>query len=173
MQSKHKILTLPIRLALIVLIIGALFKVMHWPYSKELMLIGGGLVSTLYTIRFLFKKQKNRMDYVKIAFVLLWLSSYLINVFHIYSLPYVFNILIVGLFIWWFIEEGLNYFKNRKHKVGGAFRIIYYLFCYLTFIAMFLGILIKILHWPYGSLVFTIGVLSLCLLIIIDYFVVE
>jgi hypothetical protein len=170
---QKKILTFPLRIALIILIIGALFKIMHWPYANRLMLIGGVSISILYLIRFLYKKPKNKIDFVKLSLVFLWLINYLIDAFHVFNIPYLFEALLVALFIWWFTEEGVFYFKNRKFKRKGIIKMFYYLICYLTLLALSLGILIKIQHWPYGSLIFVLGVLLLCLVLILDYFLIE
>ncbi|WP_175455536.1 GldL-related protein [Winogradskyella thalassocola] len=43
----------------------------------------------------------------------------------------------------------------------------------LTIFTLVFGILFKIQHWPYGALLFTIGVLLLSLLLIFDYFIVD
>jgi len=168
-----KILTLPLRLALITLIIGALFKIMHWPYSKELMFLGGISIGVMYTIRFLKKTRRLRLDYIKLALVILWLISYLVNVFKLYTPPYVIEICIIILFIWWYAEEGFTYLKNRKFKKKGLVKILYY-FLLITASTFFLfGILFKIQHWPYGSLLFTLGIVMMCIMLIVDYIVIE
>lgn len=168
-----KILTLPIRIALVILIFGALFKVMHWSYAKELMFLGGISVGVLYSIRFLYTKYKTVLDYVKFAFVLLWLISYLVDVFHLFSIPYLFEACLVILFVWWFTKEGVFYFRNRKFKKNKFFKTLYYVLVGLTLFLLFFGIIFKIQHWPYGSLLFVVSILLLNILIIVDYFVVE
>ncbi|WP_299121296.1 hypothetical protein [uncultured Winogradskyella sp.] len=168
-----KILTLPLRLALVILIIGALFKVMHWPYSKELMFFSGISIGLMYIIRFLNKKSKITLDYVKLGLVTLWVISYLINVFHLYSIPYVIEICLIVLFIWWFAEEGIFYFKNRKFKKKGLVKVIYYTLLLIGLTAFLFGLLFKIQHWPYGSLLFVLGTLMLCIILILDYLVIK
>lgn len=168
-----KILTFPLRIGLIILIFGALFKVMHWPYATQLMLIGGVTIGILYTIRFLYKKEKSKLDYVKLALILLWVFSYLIKAFHLFYLPYIFEILLLVLFIYWFIVEGVYYLKNRKFKKNKFLRIVYYILIGITMLSLFFGITFKIQHWPYGALLFTLGVLMLSMLLIFDYFLVD
>ncbi|WP_371286029.1 GldL-related protein [Winogradskyella forsetii] len=53
-----KIFNFPLCIAIIVLIFGMLFKVMHWPFASILMLIGGISIGSLYVIRFISKKNK-------------------------------------------------------------------------------------------------------------------
>lgn len=168
-----KTLILPLRLALVILIIGALFKVMYWPYSKELMFFGSISIGVMYLIRFLNKKPKLKLDYVKLALVMVWTLSYFIKVFHLYNIPYVIEICLTILFIWWFSEEGYSYFKNRKFKKRGLVKVSYYILVAIASVGILFGILFKIQHWPYGSLLFMLGTITLCLILIIDYLVIE
>lgn len=167
-----KILTLPLRLAIIVLIIGALFKVMHWSYAEQLMAIGSCAIMVLYTIRFFYKNEKVRLDYIKLILVVLWVFSYCNQALHLFNLPYYFEIAVLVLFVWWLIEEGVSYFSHRKLKENKGIKLCYYLLIILTICCLVFGTLFKIQHWPYGALLFTFGTLFLCITLIIDYFVV-
>lgn len=111
---KTNLLTFPLRLSIIIVIFGALFKVMHWPYATHLMLIGTVSLGLLYSVRFINKKHKSKLDYVKLFMILLWVFQYLVSAFHIVYIPYIFKILLLILFVYWFIVEGIYYFKNRK-----------------------------------------------------------
>ncbi|NRD18562.1 hypothetical protein HNV08_00770 [Winogradskyella eckloniae] len=168
-----KILTFPLRLTVIILTFGALFKIMHWPYAAQLMLIGSVSIGLLYSIRFLKKADKSRLDYVKLSLILLWVFSYLVKAFHIIYLPYIFEILLVILFIYWFSIEGISYFKNRKYRKNLFFKTLYFLLIAMTIFALFFGIIFKIQHWPYGALLFTSGILLLSILLIYDYFIID
>ncbi|MUU79095.1 GldL-related protein [Winogradskyella endarachnes] len=170
---QYKVLTFPLRLSLIILIFGALFKIMHWPYVTQLMLIGGVLIGILYSIRFIKKVYKSKLDYIKLSLVLIWVFSYLVKVFHLFNMPYVFEILLVTLFIYWFFVEGIYYFKNRKYRSNKLIKGIYYVFIVVTFVTLSCGIIFKIQHWPYGAILFTLGILQLCMLLILDYFLID
>lgn len=162
-NTTTKILTLPLRFAIIILIFGALSKVMYWPFSTQLMGIGSCSILILYTIRIFYKKDKVSLDFIKLGLVVLWVISYANQVLHLFNLPYYFEIVLLILFVWWFIQEGLFFFSKRKPKGNIV----------LTILGLFFGTMFKIQHWPYGALIFTIGMLFLCLIIIVDYFVVE
>ncbi|WGD35807.1 hypothetical protein [Olleya sp. YS] len=146
---------------------------MHWPYSN--VLISSAIVGILifYPIRFFLKAQKNSMDYVKLAIVILWCLIYGTKIFHLYLPPLVFNILLALLFGWWFVNEGTVYITDRKFKISFGFQYMYYVVAAFSIGCVGLGILFKIQHWPYGSLLFTIGLISIAILVIIDYFVRE
>ena len=168
-----KALTFPIRLSLIVLIFGALFKIMHWPYANILMFIGSVLIGLFYAIRFIKKKSKESLDYVKFVMVLLWIINYLNSAFHVFNMPYILEILLLMLFIYWFIVEGIYYFKNRKYKKNVFLKAFYFLLISMTIFALFFGIIFKIQHWPYGTLLFTTGILLASILLIFDYFLID
>ena len=168
-----KILTFPLRLALIILIFGALFKIMHWPYANMLMLIGGVSIGLLYTIRFFFKTKKSKLDYVKLAMILIWVFSYLVKAFHIFYVPFVFETLLLILFIYWFFVEGIDYFRNRTYRKNKFLKAVYYILIGLAIFTLFFGVSIKIQHWPYGSFVFTLGILQANILLIFDYFIID
>lgn len=170
---KTKILTFPLRLSVIVLIFGALFKIMHWPFANNLMLIGAVSLAILYTIRFFNKKKKLLLDYVKLALILIWVFNYLVRAFHIFYVSYLFEILFLILFIYWFIVEGPAYIKNRKFTKNRFLKVFYKILIVLTGFMVIFGMLFKIQHWPYGSLLFILGILSLNILLFLDYFLID
>ncbi len=53
-----------------ILIIGSLFSIMHWPFGREIVVSNIFLIGALYTISFLNKKSKKRLDYFKLFLVL-------------------------------------------------------------------------------------------------------
>ncbi len=171
--TTKKILTLPLRLAIIITIFGALYKIMHWPYGYQLILIGYTTIILLYTFRFLNKNKKERLDYVKYGLVVLWVFSFFNQVFNLINLPYSFEILLSALFIWWLVEEGFSYFTSRKLKNSKVLKIFYYTLILITILLIVFGVLFKISHWPYGSLLFTFGILLLSFMLIFDYFAIK
>jgi hypothetical protein len=172
-NSSRKSLTLPLRLAIIILIIGALFKIMNWPYGYLLILIGSCAIMVLYTIRFLYKNKKSRLDYVKFGLVFLWVINYFNQVLHVLNIPFIFEISVSVFSIWWLMEEGLSYFSKRKFKRNKGIKLFYYVLITMTICCLVFGTLFKIQHWPYGALLFTFGILFLSLVIIVDYLVFE
>lgn len=88
-------------------------------------------------------------------------------------MPYLFEILLLILFIYWFIIEGPVYIKNRKFTKNRFLKVCYKILIALTAFMVFFGLLFKIQHWPYGSILFTFGILQISLLLIFDYFIVD
>jgi hypothetical protein len=50
-------------------ILGALFKIMHWPFSSPLLIIGMLFIPTIYLIHFYHKSIKEFLDYLKLVWV--------------------------------------------------------------------------------------------------------
>ncbi|SFI60655.1 hypothetical protein SAMN05443431_101444 [Olleya namhaensis] len=163
--------SLLLRICVSILLIGALFKIMHWPYSNTLMLISILGILILYPLRFIPIVEKSTMDYVKLALVVLWCFNYLITIFHLYQLPVFFNVMLLLLFGWWFINEGTSVLNFGNIKIKGVLKVVYIAFAIFAVACIFLGALFKIQHWPYSNLLFVIGVTSISILVTVDYFV--
>ena len=172
-KSEHNTLTLLLRVALIILLYGVLFKFMRWSFAQTLMLYGSIAVVLLYSLRFLFKKEKVQLDYIKLGVVVFWVFNYIVNVFHLFNLPYIFEIILLVLFVWWFINEGLSYFTRRKLMDNSFVKFLYYMLSIASLTLITVGVLFKIQHWPDGPLMFTLGVLILSFVLILDLFVVK
>ncbi|WP_397364161.1 hypothetical protein [Olleya sp. R77988] len=170
---QQKKFSLLLRVCVSVVLIGALFKIMHWPYSSPLIITPIIGILIVYPIRFFLKSKKDSMDYIKLAMVILWCLIYGIRVFHLYSPPIVFNIILALLFGWWFINQGTDYITIRKLKTNKTVQFMYYLVVVFSIACVFLGAIFKIQHWPYSNILMTLGIISTSILIIIDYFVRE
>ena len=168
-----KILALPIRIALVLLLLGSLFSIMKWPFSKELIAIGGISIAILYGFRFAYKNIKDQLDYIKLALIILWVFKNLSKVFHLGYDLIIVELLLTLLFIWWLIEEGFSYFRARRFRGKGVLKISYFIIASLAFFGVSFGLLFNIQHWPYGSDLLALGTLMLCALLIIDYFVIK
>ena len=172
-NSAKKILTFPIRIVLLILVYGMLFLIMDWPYANQLLLIGSVLLAFLYSIRFLYKKDKKRIDIVKLGFVLVWVVNLILKTYHMVFIAYGLELLLFILFVWWLIEDGFKLVARRKLVNNGFVKFFYYGLCILTIALIVIGTLLRIMHWPYGALILTLGFLLLSMMLIIDYFVIK
>ena len=168
---QSKTFGLLLRVCISVLLLGALFKIMHWPYASIVMLLSISGILILYPLRFCFITEKSTMDYVKLALVVLWCLNYLTKVFHLYQLPLFFNIVLLLLFIWWFINEGFSGLNLGNIKIKGVLKLFYIAIVIFAFGCIVLGAVFKIQHWPYSNLLFVIGVTLTSILVTLDHFV--
>lgn len=171
--TPKKILTFPIRIALIIMLYGLLFIKMSWPYGHMLLFIGTVILTVLYLIRFLNKRTKARVDYVKLSIVLIWFFGLFGTVFNWFHITDIIEIILIILTIWWLIEEGFSYFINRKLVNNSVLRGSYYVLAFASIGSICVGYIFKIQHWPFGNLMFTLGVLLLSILILLDHFVIK
>ena len=52
-----------------IIIVGALFKIMHWPGGAICLMVGFIGIAVIYTIRFIKKPTKNQLDIMKWVYV--------------------------------------------------------------------------------------------------------
>ena len=60
-----------LRISISIMLLGCLFKILHWPFSSELINSGCLLTILTYTGRFILKELKRFPDIVKLIFVIL------------------------------------------------------------------------------------------------------
>lgn len=89
-------------------ILGTLFKIQHWELSLPILAIGLLGIPVTYAIRFIHKKQKNLLSWLKFTWVLLYFVLNFIAIMGV--LPYYFNrfsmlILIAAFFVFWFGKD--------------------------------------------------------------------
>ncbi len=52
-------------------LIGALFKIQHWPFSGTMLIAGSAGLMVVYVLHFLNKRSKNLLDILKLSWVIL------------------------------------------------------------------------------------------------------
>ena len=62
--------TVPLLGGLGIVCVGAIFKIEHWPFADEQLLVGGALAVATYGFWFRAKKVKTVLSHFKLAFVL-------------------------------------------------------------------------------------------------------
>ena len=161
-KKRKKILSLPIALTLLILTVGFFARVHHWPYGFEINLVGFAFLGILYTIRYATKESKTLKDTSKMLMVLSWTIVTILGLFKFTYTPYfVYFSLIIGFF--WFILEIIDLTKPKSlnDKINPVLLI--------GVVLMILFILIKIMHWPFGSIIYLLGLLISSFGFIIDH----
>ncbi len=152
-NKEVKILTSPIRISIAVLIIGILFKIMHWPYGNIIITVAFSSISILYIFRFLNKTNKKWLDYAKLLLVV---SFSIRGIFVILHLPFkdVLNIVALIAVIGWLALGGYKDYYGSKTKS------LWQNMVGIGAVVIFVGALFKIMHWPGASIMLVFG---LCL----------
>ncbi|MFK7814277.1 MAG: hypothetical protein AB8B59_17395 [Maribacter sp.] len=173
MSSNKKILKLPLRISLAVLLAGIISKMLEWPYATEFLLGGFATLGFLYAIRFVAKTEKRFLDYIKIVLVAFW-SLY--GVFTVMNFPYTLFFLTMTsiAFVLWFIMEGTAYFLDEDRRAQNSlYHILWNCALVLGTLGVIAGSLLKILHWDYSFHILSLGITLIAAYILKDVFVPE
>jgi hypothetical protein len=170
MPTTKKILSIPLRISVAILLLGMLLRILHWSYASQILLIAFVALGLLYIIRFWKKSEKKFLDYVKLILITFWSVN---GIFHMLNLPYVlfFQIVIAITFLIWFVMEGTAYFldeerksKNNRSKVFWNFAMV------IGTIAIIAGSLLNLLEWQFAIPLLIIGILIVAAYILKDVF---
>lgn len=71
------------KLAFAVVLIGALFKILHYPYGNEIVAIGLICIIIVYTFSFLNKPIKKRLDIIKLIWVVVAYTNTILVFLHL------------------------------------------------------------------------------------------
>ncbi|VAW15664.1 hypothetical protein MNBD_BACTEROID03-2335 [hydrothermal vent metagenome] len=173
MSTYKKILKLPIRISIAILLIGMLAKVLEKPYVSKIMLFGFFALGILYMFRFLKKKQKQFIDYTKLVLVVFWVAN---GIFRVMDFPYTlfFQIVTAIAFIIWFVMEGAAYFLDEDRRAkNSTTQILWNCTLVLGTLGVISGSLLRILHWDYAIHLLSLGITLIAAFILKDVFVPE
>jgi len=170
MSTYKKILTMPLRLSIVVLLMGMLMKVLEWPMAKEVMFVSFTVIGILYIFRFFKKTSRYFVDYVKMVLVFFWTTN---GIFRIMDFPYtiLFQVIIAISFVLWFILEGTAYFLDEDRKVKNSTNQLIWNFVMVAgTLAIIIGSILKILNWEFAVHLLTLGIVILAAYILKDVF---
>ena len=72
-----------IRLSIALIFAGAIFRIMHYSYSNAILILGFISMIVLYFLSFLRKPIKKRLDFYKLAWVIIGFSSSVLIYLHL------------------------------------------------------------------------------------------
>jgi len=173
MSTNKKILKLPLRISLAILLLGILAKMLEWPYATKILLIGFSSLGLLYALRFLSKSEKEFLDYNKLVLVTFW-SLY--GIFNVLNFPYTLFFLTMTsiAFVLWFIMEGTAYFLDEDRRTkNNLYHILWNCALVLGTLGVISGSLLKILDWDYALHLLSLGITMIAAYILKDVFVPE
>lgn len=170
MENSKKVLKNPLRAALATLLIGMLMKVLHWPYAAGIIFTSFAAILLLYAVRFLKKKDKKSIDFIKLSLVLFWTTNGLLRILD-FQYTLIFQIGTGITFIAWFAMEGTAYFMDKNRKTQNSIAdIIWNFVMVLGVLTIILGGLMHLLSWDYSIPTLTIGLTIVTSFILKDIF---
>lgn len=173
MSTYKKILKMPLRISLAILLSAIIAKMFEWPYAKDIILYGFVVVGFLYVIRFFKKPKKQFVDYIKLVLVSFWA---IYGVLTILDFPYAlfFLIIMAFTFVMWFVMEGTAYFLDDDRKAkNSTYQILWNFVLVLGTLGVISGSLLQILNWYYAIHLLSVGITVVAAYILKDVFVPE
>lgn len=171
MYSRNEAFKIPIRIAISILIIGSLFKIMHWPHANLIMVSAFSLIFIIYPLRFWKKNKKLLIDYIKLFGVCIWAIRGVFSTFHL-NYSDILTLLTLLFFGAWVVLEAINYIKpeqEQNSKLSVVETIATLIFAFGA-VFVIIGFAFKILHWPYANILLIIGLCSAALWFLKDLF---
>ena len=173
MSTYKKILTMPLRVSIIVLLLGMLMKILEWPMATQVMFVSFAVTGVLYIVRFWKKAVKQFIDYVKLVLISFAATNGILNLM---DFPYTifFQVIIAISFVLWFILEGTAYFlDDDRRKKNSTVQLIWNLAMVAGTLAIIAGSILKIFNWEYALPLLILGVFVVAAYILKDVFVSE
>jgi len=149
LNTINQILTRLIFVSVGILIIGLLYKIMHWPYASIFILSGFGGILFFYSAKFFLKKNKIALDFLKWIVVILFCFRATFIIMH---WPYVlvFNILffasLILLFFFWVLKPNNQSNSDSKQTVSSFLKQNG--FYIVVALCILIGAFFKIMHMP-------------------------
>lgn len=173
MSAPKKILKLPLRISLAILLLGTVAKITEWPFAREIMLIGFSAIGFLYIFRFLKKTEKKFLDYTKLVLIIFWTAN---GIFKILGFPFTlfFQIIIAISFIIWFVMEGTAYFLDEDRRAKNSIsQILWNCALVIGTLGVISGSLLKLIDWDYSIHLLSLGITLIAAYILKDVFIPE
>lgn len=170
MPTPKKILTLPLRLSIALLLLGMLLQILELPLGREIILLAFIATGTLYPFRFWKKTEKEFLDYTKLILVVFWATN---GIFKTLDLPYTLflQIIIAVTFLIWMLFEGTAYFldEDRKSK-NKRLNVLWNCAMVIGTFAIIGGSLLHMLGWSLAIPLMVLGILIIVAYILKDFF---
>ncbi|WP_394749170.1 hypothetical protein [Spongiimicrobium salis] len=171
MAATKKVLKIPIRIGIGVLLLGILFKIQQiTPFANHIIVSALAAIAVLYTIRFWKKEKKQFLDYIKLILIDVWCLNVIFSVLH---LPYdtILESITFISFLVWAVLEGTAYFAKENEETDISInQILWNGMVVLGSLSVIGGIMFKILHIGYSDLLLGIGLLLIGAYIFRDTF---
>ncbi len=173
MPTYKKILKLPLRISIAILLMGMLAKIMEWPNASNIMLFGFFSIGILYVFRFLKKPTRQFIDYTKLVLVVFWATNGIFRVLE-FSYALFFQIISAIAFVTWFVMEGTAYFLDEDRRAKNSIsQILWNCVLVLGTLGVISGSLLKLLNWDYAIHLFSFSITMIAAYILKDVFLPE
>lgn len=170
MLPAKKHFSTPLRILMVLLLVGMIFKIMTWPFAKVIMLTSFVGIVVLYGMRFWKKTEKKHVDFVKLILVVFWTTN---GILEILNFPYTlfFQVVTAVTFVLWFVMEGTAYFMDEERRAKNSnSHILWNCIMVIGTLGIIAGSLLKILNWEYSMHLLALGIIMVAAYILKDLF---
>lgn len=133
------------RLTLIPLIIGLLFKAMHWPGATFMLIIASVFLLLFHLIKFFTTKEKQNSDYLLIGTIGLFSLGSLFIIFSGINIPSFHFFCLIILFTYLITKFQYEGASMKQHIIAS-------IFFWPALVLVVFGGLFKLMHWPGASI---------------------
>ncbi|MBI3135634.1 MAG: hypothetical protein HYZ14_13235 [Bacteroidetes bacterium] len=153
----EKWLAVLIRLCIPFLIIGFMFKIMHWPGAKAILVSTLTLLSIFSILAFGVTRARKTTDYIKL-FLRLSFAAYLILQTLHWPGKIGAGIVLLASFAMWIWYDGFALNKGIGNQNSGIRKKIPNTLLIVGGLTTLIGILLKIMHWPGAGIMLIFGI---------------
>ncbi len=173
MESDKKILSIPLRVSMCFILVGFIFKMLHWQLASTILTFAFVSILVLYALRFWNKPKKTFLAYNKLILISFWAINGLIQIYHLPFALYTQIILVISLILWAILEGTAYFSKENKSKKLNTSLIIWNLIMVLGSIAIMSGGFLMLLELDYAIALLTLGVFLITIYVFKDVFAQE
>ncbi len=173
MKNSEKILKLPIRISLAVILFGIISKLLEWSFAKEILLAGFSCLTVFYAFRYFKKDEKKFIDTTKFVLVLSWSIN---GILQVLDLPFTLfsQALTAVTFVIWFVLEGTAYFMDDdRNSKNSRTQIIWNGILIIGSLVVITGGIMQFLEWDYSIHLLSLGITLIGAYVLKDVFLPE
>lgn len=148
------------RISIAVMLIGALFKIQHWPWSSGFLITAWSIAALIPLVRVLRGEIVNWHTLVRDLFLLSLLGCYVMRALHLPGAHFVFVLLLLsGAGAFWSMQTRSGPVKWSEASQPWLFSA--------AMVLIIAGMLFRIQHWPYSTALLITGLVLAGLWVIV------
>lgn len=165
-----RIISVSIVIGIALFIMGNLFKIMHWPKSKPILISAYALILLVYPFLIYIKKKVSLLDIFMVIGVFVWCGFAIINyIYQLESRSIYFAISKVGFVLWAGVALHV-YYNSPSYQLKSKIepiKIVYF----IALVSFATGIFLKTLHYPKAEFLLITGALVMTVsFFLVDFF---
>ena len=165
--SVAKIFRVGLRTSISILILGAMFKIMHWPGANLIMVSAFSAIALMYLFRFLKLESKSVLDYVILGLAISFAVRGTLIILH-WPGATISTFVFAALLLLWIWFDGPSRFFNpgKPHSKKSMDQNVINTVLLAGGVLTVIGVTFKLFHWPGAQYLLIVGIA----LLVISFF---